>query len=149
MKSLKLSFPLLAILALTSCSTPTSPDGFLMVEGSRRELKAIAPDDSLYWVREFRDGMKGDFDFWSETLENEFVGNRGYTLLDKRSLEWDGVPGVEFLFEVTSGGRARRYLITMATRPGALANTIRVAEYVADKEKFEEHVGAVRAALGT
>ena len=149
MKLLRFSFPLLAALALTSCAVPTPPTGFLKVAGGGHELKAIAPDDSLYWLREFRDGMRGDFDFWSEALENEFVDQRGYTLLEKRSLQWNGVPGVEFLFEVTAAGRARRYLVTLATRRGTLANTIRVAEYVADKEVFEEHVAAVRAALGT
>ncbi len=135
--------------AAAACTTPPAPADFLVVDGGRGEVKAIAPDDSLFWVRQFRDGMRGDFAFWAEALEKEFVESRGYTLLEKRQVKWNGAPGVELLFEVSAAGKARRYLATMAVAPGSFAHTIRMAEYVADKERFDQHLAAVRAALGT
>ncbi|MBI4881073.1 MAG: hypothetical protein HY812_15660 [Planctomycetes bacterium] len=149
MRALHVLLLLALAAAAAACAAPPAPADFLVVDSGRGEVKAIAPDDSLFWVRQFKDGMRGDFAFWAEALEKEFVENRGYTLLEKRPVKWNGAPGVELLFEVSAAGRARRYLATMAVAPGSFASTIRVAEYVADKERFGEHLGAVRAALGT
>ena len=138
------------LLAVTAgCAAPPAPDGFLVVDDGAGHVKAIASDDSMFWVRTFRDDLRGSLDFWHETLTGDFVDHRGYAALDERSVRWDGVDAIEMTFETTARGRARRYLVTLRVDEGVFADRIRVAEFVADKGTFDEHLPLVRAALGT
>ncbi|MFG0316894.1 MAG: hypothetical protein ACF8XB_06450 [Planctomycetota bacterium JB042] len=138
---------LLAPVLLAACAVPPSPDGFLVVDEGRHRVKSIASDDSMYWVRTFPDSLRGTLDFWRETLRNDLVDHRGYVVLEERDVEWGGAPAVEMLCEVTAEGRARRYLITFRIEEGLWRNTIHVAEFVAEKGVFEEHVESVRDVL--
>lgn len=138
----------LALSLLSACAVPPAPDGFLVVDDGMDTVKAIAPDESMFWVRSFDDPHQGTLDFWRETLRNDLVDHRGYVLLDEREVTWRGAAAVRFTCEVTSKGRARRYLVTFRIDEGTVGNEIHVAEFVADKAVFDQHVDAVVAALG-
>lgn len=136
------------LLCLGGCAAVDAPEAFRPHASAMGEVKAVAADESLFWYREFRDDEDGALDFWVEAVRRDLVDGRGYTPIADREVTIDGDPGVEMHYEVTVGGVARGYLLCVAVRPGLLSSTIRVGEYVADKGRFDEHLGAVRAALG-
>lgn len=133
----------------SACAAPPAPEGFLVVDDGWDRVKAIATDESMFWVRSFDDPHRGSLDFWHATLKSDLVDHRGYVVLDERDVRWEGAPAVELLCEVTAKGRARRYLVTFRVEEGALVHEIHVAELVADKETFDAHLAGARAALGT
>lgn len=136
------------VLTTTGCLTLTPPDGFLVVEQSRDEFRAVSSDEAKLWVREFKDRLQGDYGFWVDALKNDFEENRGYTLLSEQEVTDDkGRTGLELLIEVTADGGPQRYLITVFVREGMFSNTIRVAEFVAAKTVFDEHLEGVRSAV--
>ena len=53
------------------------------------------------------------------------------------------------VLETTLSGRPVRELLAVFVVPGWWSNTIRVVEYVADKEAFTTEVEGVRTSLGT
>lgn len=136
---------LLLASALNACQTIDPPDQFLTVERGFGRLKAVADDEGLYWVRSFADPEQAGFDFWQRVVENEFIERRGYTLIEKRALA--APAGAELLFEVTVSGVARRYLAVIWVESGITGDTIHVIEYVADKDRFDRHLDAVRQAV--
>jgi len=145
--SARLAF--LASFVLTvGCAAPLAPDGFTVVDDGVGHTKAIASDDSMFWVRTFRDDLDGTLTFWHETLVGDFVDHRGYARLEEREIHWGGVPAIEMIFEATARGRTRRYLVTLRIEEGLLANRIHIAEFVADKTVFDDHLDVVREALG-
>ena len=140
-------FSFLALLVNVGCVSVKPPDGFLRVRQDTAQMKAVSDDESLFWYREFRDSERAGFDFWASALRHDFIDQRGYTLLEERELQAFGEPGLEMLFEVTVDGVARRYLLCMSVDEGIFADEIRVAEYVADKARFDRHLESVRRVL--
>jgi hypothetical protein len=146
------SLLLVALLGLlaSSCVSMQVPERFLVTTRSDDELKAITPEETKLWVREFDDPDKGDLAFWSDALKRHLVENRGYTLLSEAKVE-DGrsVEGVEYLLEATIQGRTMRELLVLFVHEGTLSNTIRVVELVGEKAAFDAAVDEVRASLTT
>lgn len=138
---------LLALLALQGCAKLTPPAGFLEVESSRRELKAVAADESLYWTRTFDVPKDSDLAFWSEALENELVAERGHVVLDKKKTTVGGIDAIELTIEGTFGGEAKRYWMVFFLEAGRRPKVVTI-EYIADKAAFEKHLAAVRTAAG-
>lgn len=140
---------LLALLS-SSCVTMQVPDAFLVTERGTSELKAITPEETKLWVREFSDPDQGDLAFWSEALRRDLVENRGYTLLSEGKIrDGRGREGKELLLEATVQGRPVRELLALFVHEGTFEHTIRVVELVGEKEPFDAAVDDVRAAIGT
>jgi hypothetical protein len=136
------------ILATSGCAS-APPSGFVSVADSGSDLRAVAPDDSLFRLREFDVPAGSDFAFWLGALKHEFVARRGYVIAAERSVEVGGAQGVELTIETAAGGRAGRYLVTAWFEPGFLGDEMRVAEYLAASDVFDEHLDAVRTAIGS
>ncbi|MEM7233131.1 MAG: hypothetical protein AAF517_13195 [Planctomycetota bacterium] len=136
---------------LVSCLSMQTPDKFLITREGWSELKALTPDDAKLWVREFKDDKRGDLDFWSEALREEFETHRGYVILEDPADIVDGAqrPGKQFLMEVTTDGITWRYLLNVFVIEGWRHHTIRVAEYVAHKDDFDEYLASVKDAIRT
>ena len=140
----------LLALAATGCLSVPAPDRFLVTSESSSEIQAVAADESRLLVREFADEHEGTLEFWVETLRNEFVGNRGYTLVEQGAVQDDrGRPGHEFVFEVGMGGATWGYLLVVTPRSTMTGQRIRCVEYVAETPRFEEHLSAVREVMGS
>ncbi len=146
------SFTLLAaalvVATLSSCVTMEPPAGFLTIERGPGELKATTPEDSRLWVREFDDDAKGELSFWTDAVKNDFTKNRGYTLIGEQATkDASANEGRELVFEASVGGKPFRELLAVFVLPGVFANTIRVVEFVAPKDRFEQEVPGVRASI--
>ena len=137
--------------ALFACATiMDAPERFLVVEEGGDRIKAITPEESKLWLRDFADGDKGGLAFWRDALKADLVDNRGYVVVGEgAATDSAGTPGHEFILESTVNGRTVRELLALFVYDGSFADTIRVVEYVADKETFEKEVAAVRASLNT
>lgn len=126
------------------------PQRFLVVEHEGRTLKALTPDESKIWVRDFDDDTFGSLAFWKEALTGDLVKSRGYRLVSEAPVvDGAGRAGASLVLETTLGGRVVRELMAVFVVPGTCANTIRVLEFVADKEAFEAELAGVQASLST
>ncbi len=135
---------------LSSCVSMQVPERFLVTTRGADELKAITPEETKLWLREFNDPDRGDLAFWSEALRRDLVENRGYTLLSEGKIEdAGGNVGTELVLEATIQGRAVRELLALFVFPGAFDNRIRVVELVGEKEPFEAALDEVRASIKT
>jgi|GEM_PF-427553 len=152
--------PILALLAtLGGCSSPlrmTPPEGFLILEESRTEIKAASSDSILLWARSFDDPYAGDLDFWSSALYNELVEQRGYTLISEQPLHVEQgadhgqvSAGREMLFQVTTHGAVYSYLVSLFVAAEADSGEICVVELVGQGEGFDRTLDDVRRAIMT
>lgn len=148
-RSLVVVTALLGLLA-SSCVSMQVPERFLVTSRGSEELKAITPEETKLWVREFADPDHGDLAFWSDALKRHLVENRGYTILSEQKIEdGGGVVGVEYLLEATIQGRVMRELLALFVHEGAFENRIRVVELVGEQEPFDAVVDEVRASIKT
>lgn len=141
---------LLALVLAAGCSIRVElPDSFLELHRSPYELKAIAADNSIFWVERFDPPGKGqNLEFWIESLRRDLVTNRGYTLLAESALEsGDGTPGHEMTLETVTKGRPYRYLVAIFVAGSESSPLVYAARYTAEKAAFEGHEAAVRAVL--
>jgi hypothetical protein len=146
------SLLLAAALALGGCVSfqLQVPSRFLVVEHEGNTLKALTPDESKIQVRDFADDTFGSLAFWQEALTGDLVKSRGYRLVSEAPVvDGDGRAGVSFVLETTLSGRVVREFMAVFVVPGTWANTIRVLEFVADKDAFDAEVDGVKAALKT
>ncbi len=143
--------PLSALALLSSgCLSIDLPEDFLRIHRSPSQIKLMAADESKLWVRDFDDDDQGDLQFWSQALREDFVENRGYTLIEEGTVKDPGDrEGREWLFETTTHGQPYRYLVTLFVFEGWFSNTIRVSEFVARKAAFDRYLEDVRAAVLT
>jgi hypothetical protein len=149
-KTFAAALALAAATALSSaCVTMQVPKDFLVVADGD-QLKAITPDEVKLWVRDFEDPDRGELAFWQEALKNDFVENRGYVLIEEAPIK-DGVgtAGASFVFETTLQGRPTRELVAVFVYDDLFAGRVRVVELVAERARFDEVVGEVRAAIAT
>ena len=138
------------VACLSGCLTMQVPERFLVIERGPGVLRALTPEESKIWVRDFDDDTKGSATFWKDALKADLIKNRGYTLLNESQLQdGGGRQGIILTLEATLGGRPVRELMGVFVIPGLFSNTIRVAEYVADKEAFDAEVEGVKQGLTT
>jgi len=125
-------------------------DDFLVVKKDREELKAITPDASKLWLRQFEVSRQSKLDFWAKALENDLVNNRGYALVEKRPVEdRRGHDGMEFTFDVVMRGTTHRYLIAVYVLDGPIWKSdaaVRTVEFAAAVDTFAKYVDGVRQA---
>ena len=134
----------------SGCLTMTTPDRFLVVERGPGVLRAITPEESKIWARDFDDDTKASLTFWKDALKADLIQNRGYTLINESQLQdGGGRQGLLLTLETTLGGRPVRELLAVFVLEGLFSNTVRVAEYVADKDAFDKEVEGVTQALTT
>ena len=140
----------LALASATSCVTMTPPNRFLVVDEGGDYLKAITPEESKLWLRDFPDEDKGGLAFWKDALKADLKDNRGYIVISEGVVkDGAGSPGHEMVLESTVNGRTVRELLALFVYAGWFDDTIRVVEYVAEKDTFEKEVAGVRASLST
>jgi hypothetical protein len=129
-----------------------APDGFLIVKKERAELKAITPDASKLWARQFAAPQRGTLDFWSKALKSDLVDHRGYVLTGERHVrDKQGHEGVEMTFDVVVQGSRHRYLIALFVPDGPFwqpAGIVRTIEFAAPEATFDKYVADVRRACG-
>lgn len=142
---------LVAVLALASCATIMDPpERFLVVDEGGDFVKAITPEESKLWLRDFADDDRGGLAFWRDALLKDLKDNRGYVLVSEApAKDSAGTPGHELVLESTVNGRTVRELLALFVYEGLFGDTIRVVEYVAEKDTFDKEVAAVRASLTT
>jgi len=140
--------PLTPALLLPGGVSLDVPEGFVLVERQRDQIKAVSPDESKLWLREFPATNRADLVFWSEALKNHLIHRRGYTLIEQRPVrDGSGLDGLELHFEVASRGIAYRYLVTLYVpdRPfWSSQGKIRVVEFLAPEPAFARHLQLVR-----
>jgi hypothetical protein len=146
--------PLALVLVLAAgCSTPPIradlPDSFLELERSPHEFKAVAADNSILWVERFEPpGTGQNLAFWIESLRQDLVTNRGYTLLAESPIQSrDGIPGHEMTLEAFTKGRPYRYLIAVFVAGSKNSPIVYAARFTAEKEAFDGHEEEVRSVL--
>jgi len=126
------------------------PDGFIMVDRDRDQIKAISPDESKLYLRRFEVTKRADLAFWSEALKNNLVERRGYVLVEERPVtDPKGHDGRELLFEVVSQGETHHYLIALYVSDGPFwssKGSVRVVQFAASLPAFANHVEVVRDA---
>lgn len=146
------------LLSLSSgCVSMELPEPFVVLSQGTSELKAVTPEDARIWVRVRSVATNTNLAFWSKLLENEFVRNRGYTLLEgpKDVTDGNGVPGKEYVFEVSANGIAQRYLVATFVLEHRflgflwLTKKVCTVEFVAPKDDFALLADAVRKGIGT
>ena len=144
---------LLAVAALAGCGglQMELPEGFLRLQRAPHDqLKATTPDDARLWVREFDDPDEGTLEFWTRTVQNAFMRERGYELVRTTEVrDGAGHDGRALQFHVTIAGERRGYLLALFVVPRAGSDTIRVAELVARREVFDGRRDEVLQALAT
>ena len=140
-----------AISALSSCATVMAPpERFLVVDDGGGFLKAITPEESKLWLRDFADDDQGGLAFWRDALKADLKDNRGYLVLSEHAAQdGAGTPGHELVLESTVNGRTVRELMVVFVYAGVFSDTIRVVEYVAEKTTFDRELLAVRASVST
>jgi hypothetical protein len=146
-----LFFAMVAAVACASgCLTMQVPERFLVVERGPGLLRAITPEESKIWARDFDDETQASLSFWKDAVKADLVKNRGYTLIDEGAItDGAGRQGMVMTLEATLGGRPVRELLAVFVIEGVFSNTIRVAEYVADKDAFVAEADGVKTALST
>ena len=150
MRAITLTLTLTLTLLASSCVTFTPPERFLVVDESGSELKAITPEESKLWIRDFDDDDRGGLAFWRDALREDLKVNRGYVVVSEgEAKDGAGTVGHELVLESTVNGRTVRELLVLFVYPGMFSDTIRVVEYVAEKPAFEKEVAGVRASLTT
>jgi len=136
--------------AVTGGVSMKIPDGFIMVERDRDQIKAISPDEAKLYLRRFEVTKRADLAFWSEALKNHLVEHRGYVLLEERPVtDPKGHVGRELLFEVVSEGETHHYLIALYVSDGPFWSSkasVRVVQFAAPLSSFAKHVQVVRHA---
>ena len=126
------------------------PDRFLVIKEEGDSLKAMTPEESRLWVRDFNDDTRGSLTFWRDALRGDLLKGRGYTLIEESTAkDGHGNDGIVLVVETTLSGRPIKELLAVFVVPGWFSNTIRVAEFVADKEAFDAEVAGIRTALST
>lgn len=143
--------PLALLLATAGCLTMKLPADFLVLEEAPGSFRAVTADEAKVWVREFSPAARdGSLSFWRDALKKDFEDNRGYVVLEENTVtDGHGREGVELLCESQVGGRAQRYLISVFVLRTPFGNDVRTVEYVADKERFDEHLASVREGIKT
>lgn len=123
------------------------PPSFLRLTSGERELKATTADDARLWVREFGDPEGGDIAFWVQALRYDLEA-RGYRHDAEAAFVRDaaGNAGELHRFSAMLDGREYGYAIAIFLPSPGL---VRVAEFVAPRERFDELVPAVREALAS
>lgn len=130
------------------------PEAFIVTARGTDELKAVSSDDAQIWARELDEPHEGSLAFWTDALRNDFVDNRGYTLIEEGTTrDGDGNEGSELTFEVTVSGRAQRYIVAVFWIPSSFlfwsTSTIGVVEFVVPRDAFETYEDAIRQAVRT
>ncbi len=134
----------------SGCISFTPPDRFLVVDKGFDELKAITPEESKLWIRDFDDDDQGGLAFWHDALRTDLKDNRGYLVVSEADVkDGGGTPGKEMVVESTVNGRTFRELLSLFVYGGVFSDTIRVVEYVAEKPTFDKEVDGVRKSVGT
>lgn len=134
----------------SGCVSLAVPERFLVVERGPGLLRALTPEESKIWVRDFDDDTKASLSFWKDALKADLVDNRGYTLIEEGAAkDGDGHDGLTMTLEAMLSGRPVRELLTVFVLPGTFGNTVRVVEYVADKDAFAKEVEGVKQSLST
>ncbi|HEY4221874.1 MAG TPA: hypothetical protein VGO62_11030 [Myxococcota bacterium] len=141
---------LAVFLSSSACISLTPPDRFLVVDNGSDSLKAISPEESKLWVRDFNDDDKGGLAFWHDALVDDLKKNRGYLVVAEADVkDGKGTPGKELVLESSVNGRTVRELLDLFVYGGIFSDTIRVAEYVAEKDTFDKEVDGVRKSMTT
>lgn len=129
------------------------PTGFLPAVTSRDELQAISPDGARVWYREFAVSDDVDQSFWAKAIRTHLVEHRGCEVIEESMLNpdperrHDGY--YQLLLSVDSDRGPLRHLLTISLKPGTLWSrraTVRVTEFTAPPELFDEYSDAVSVA---
>jgi len=150
-----------ATLLLTSgCATfrmPT-PENFVQVNWSGWVFRALTPEEGKLIVRHFTVPEKQNLKFWTESLRNNFVAERGYPLKEEGDFKTDaGLVGHRLLFEISMADVPFCYeLVLFATEVpwysplrflGGQREHIFTAEFLCEKKTFEKNASPVGKAL--
>jgi len=127
-------------------------EGFLVVKKDRAELKAITPDASKLWARQFSAPEHGTLEFWSEALKTDLVDNRGYVLTGQQHVrDRQDNEGVAMTFDVVVQGARHRYLVAVFVPDVPFwqpAGIVRTVEFAAPEKTFDKYAPDVRRACG-
>lgn len=125
------------------------PDGFVLVKSSRKELQAISPDDARLWYREFGVSNDANLDFWAKAIRTHLVEHQGCRMVDESDIHSTNTRkkhgAYQMLVEADSDRGPLLHLLTVSVGPTLWPgkSTVRVTEFTAPPELYEEYRGAV------
>jgi len=146
---------LCGLMALMGCATfrvPT-PENFAKVKSSTERLGALTPQEDKLLVRHFVVPDRQPLKFWSDTVRNNFVEERGYTPVSEGEFKTDaGLAGHRFLAEISINSVPYDYLMVLFATEGSRGffwkrQHVYVAEFLCEKKNYEKNAPAVEKAL--
>lgn len=134
---------LTALCLLPACAALDAdlPNEFLQLETEPYEIRALTADDAQLRAREFESSDGGDLDFWSEALHHELVEVRGYAPEGDpvEVVDGDGQRGIARTYRTIAEGFEVGFLVALFVREESdRCSRIRVAEFAAENERFDE-----------
>ena len=143
------------LILLAGCATfrlPT-PENFARVELSNERFRALTPQEDKLLVRHFVVSERQTLKFWADSVRNNFVQERGYTLVNEGEFKTNaGLAGHRFLFEISINDVPYNYLLVLFAAEGSYRlfwkrQHIYVAEFLCEKKNYEKNTAAVEKAL--
>ncbi|MCX8037852.1 MAG: hypothetical protein N3D11_12545 [Candidatus Sumerlaeia bacterium] len=129
----------------------TTPENFVRVKQSiwtPSAFHALTPQEDKLLVRHFTSGEKQTLKFWADTLRNNLVEERGYTLREEGEFKTDaGLAGHRFLFEITMSDVPYCYELVVFVTQTWRRQHIYAAEFLCQKKNFDANRPAVEKAL--
>jgi hypothetical protein len=143
---------LLTTLLAGACKTSiTLPNDFVELGDRGEGLRAVTADDARLRVRTLGDPTEGSIEFWSETLRNDLVQQRGYELVNSGEVQ-DGAGQSGRWLEFATNVRGERIglLVAIWVRQSLLGGpSLQVVEFAAREPAFGSRVAAVRQSLAS
>jgi hypothetical protein len=106
--------------ALAGCGRMDLPAQFVEVQRAHRgpyDMRAVSPDGVVLAVRTEDNTDEGDAAFWSKAIRNKLVEDKGYRLVDEKTVTTRGrTPGVMLTFEAERSGVPHRYYTAVYTK---------------------------------
>lgn len=94
---------------------PTADDFGVLEDSYPYDFRAVTPDGLVMAVREFKyEKKQGELPFWVKAIVNEVRNDRGYALLEEKSVTTKaGLTGTQLRFGMDRDGEAHEYLVTV------------------------------------
>jgi len=136
-----------------ACATPIElPKSFVELRDDGVGFRAMTSDDARLWVRTMEDPSPGGVTFWVDTLKRDLVERRGYEFLAEGDTKnADGEAGRWLELSANHNGERVDYLIAVWARDRLLVSgkSLRIVEFAAKHDVYEQRIDDVRAALAT
>lgn len=120
------------------------PEGFLVVDRRRHDVKAVTSDSALLRLRQLDAPKSGAIDFWAESLRNHLAAKGSYDLVEQHVVrDRRGRKGREMTFDVMTAGVLKRYMVTLFLHESPFwfqRNTLKITEFLSPTNVFDDYI---------